>query len=77
MKDEELNQSAQDRHLSVPTPSRFNWKSLLFFGVAMAALWFVGTILTPLFPDEYIAMIIYAILFFFLGFDPTKWIKRP
>ena len=58
------------------TSKRKDLKSLLFYAVGMLVIWFIGTILTPIFPEEIIFMLLYSASFFFFGFDPTKWLKK-
>jgi len=74
------------KHSSVeiePTPetqpekqSRFTVQGLSFFAIVMAGLWGLGQFILPLFPEEYVEMLIYSYLYFAIGFDPTKWFGK-
>ena len=75
MRDEDLIKLAEQQ--SAPTENhKFTIRNVSMFAIVMAAMWFIGSILTPLFPDELIAMLIYAVLFYWLGFDPTTLIAK-
>ncbi len=57
-------------------PGRFTLKGLTFFGVVVAGLWVLGQFILPFFPEEYIEILIYAYLYFAMGFDPTTWFDK-
>ena len=72
MKDTELEVIAKESNLSAPKPSKYTLRSLIMFVSAMGGIWFIGAILTPLLPEELIIMLVYAVLYYFFGFDPIK-----
>ncbi len=57
-------------------PPRFTVQGVLFFLLVVAGLLVLGQFILPLFPEEYIEILIYAYLYFAMGFDPTKWFGR-
>lgn len=46
------------------------------FILTMAAIWFVGAVLTPFFPEEIIIMIVGGIMYFMWGFIPTNILNK-
>ena len=67
-----------------PTPEKlpakkeryFTIQGVLFFVMVLAGLLILGQFILPLFPEEYVEVLIYAYLYFFMGFDPTKWFGK-
>ncbi len=66
-----------------PTPEtkpekqpRFTVQGVIFFVLVVSGLLVLGQFILPLFPEEYIEVLIYAYLYFAMGFDPTKWFSK-